>query len=306
MKKLIFVSILIYCSFSLQAQAREIITEDLKILEQLEDTLGLLAYVIINDSIPEDRFAATKKMIPTLVKALKIKNSFTYPFEQLRTVSIQYPPDSTFRIFTWQLYVDVNDYRYYGAIQMNSPELKLYPLIDRSRNVESEEQDILKPNNWYGALYYNLRQFDSPAGRHYLLFGFNGFSLFNKKKLVDVLHFENEEVVFGSPVFIQEDTLTGEQKSRNRLVLEYTAESSIRLNFDETYNQIMFDHLILMGGSYGQGPTNVPDGSYEAYRLANDGLWHWIEKVFDQVSEEAPRPEPILGKDKKDIFGNNK
>src|SRR5690606_10337143 len=103
-------------------------------------------------------------------------------------------------------------------------------------------QEILKPTNWYGALYYNLRQFDAPTGRQYLLFGFNGFSLFNKKKLVDVLHFENGEAVFGAPVFVQENTSTGEQTVRNRLVLEYTAESSIRLNYDETYEQIMFDH----------------------------------------------------------------
>ena len=188
---------------------------------------------------------------------------------------------------------------------MNTPDLKLFPLIDRSRNVVSEEQDILQPDNWFGALYYNLHQFDTPNGRQYLMFGFNGHSFFNKKKLVDVLQIKDGKATFGSPVFVQLDSLTGIETIRNRLVLEYSAESSIRLNYDETFTQIMYDHLIVMGGGYDQGPTNVPDGSYEAYRLGKDGRWHWVEKVFNQVSDEPPRPAPILGKDKKDIFGNN-
>ncbi len=304
MKNFAILLLLFITSHGLFAQTGKVSTEDLPLMEALEDTLGLLSFLIINDSIPEDRFAATKKMIPTLVKALKIKNSFSYPFEQMRTVSIQYPTDSTFRVFTWQLYVDVDDYRYYGAIQMNSPELKLYPLIDRTKNVVSEEHDVLSPEQWFGALYYNIHQFESPIGRKYLLFGFNGHSLFNKKKLIDVLHFENGNAKFGAPVFIQEETVTSPRTVRSRIVKEYSAESSIRLNYDETFEQIMFDHLVTMGGNYDQGPVSVPDGTYEAYRLEN-GEWHWVEKVFHQVMDEAPRPQPVLGKGRKiDILGN--
>ena len=307
MKQLILVLILIGTACGAQAQANKVAAEDRPLLEALEDTLGLLSFLIVNDSMPENRFAATKKMIPTLVKALKINNSFSYPFEQLRTVSIQYPADSTFRVFTWQLYVDVDDYRYYGAIQMNTPELQLFPLIDRTKEVQAEEQDILPPDKWFGALYYNIHQFDSPNGRKYLVFGFNGNSFFNKKKFIDVLSFENGKASFGTPVFIEEDSITGRRTVRNRIVREYSSETSIRMNYDETFDLIIFDHLIMMAGSYGQGPTYVPDGSYEGYRLGDDGLWYYVEKVFDQVSEEAPRPEPVLnGEKKRDIFGKKK
>lgn len=303
MKKIAFVVLLSFLSMHLSAQ-NKIAPEDLNLIQEYEDTLGLLAFLIINDSIPENRFAVTKKMIPTLVKALKIKNSFDYPFEQLRAVSIQYPRDSSFRIFTWQLYVDVDNYRYYGAIQMNSPELELHPLIDRSGEVESEEHDILPPDKWFGALCYKVHQFDHPTGPHYLLFGFNGHNLFNKKKLIDVLHFKDGEAVFGAPVFIKENFFTGATATQNRVVLEYSSETSFRLNYDETFEMIMYDHLITTGGSYGQGMVSVPDGSYEGYRLGDDGMWHWVEKVFDQVSKDAPMPEPILDEKKKDLFGN--
>lgn len=276
--------------------------EDSLYLQQMEDTLALLAYAVINDSLPEHRFGACRQLIPTLVKTLKTKHSFDYPFERLRSVSIQYPADSSFRIFTWQLYVDVNEYRYYGAIQMNTPELKLFPLVDRSFEVEQPEQARLTPEQWYGVVYYNLRQVDGPQGPYYLLFGFDGYQLFHKRKVIDVLTFQDGQPIFGAPVFFHP---AGEQTAahtKSRVLREYSAEVSTRLNYDELLEIIIFDHLLEAKGRYGEGLTFYPDGSYEGYEL-RDGRWLHIDKVFHQTQEEAPRPSPILDGRTKDLFG---
>ena len=281
------------------AQVKMISEKNLEFLEEMEDTISLLAYAVINDSLEENRFGACREMIPRLVKALKVENSFDYPFEQLRSVSIQYPQDSSFRIFTWQLYVNKDDYRYFGAIQMNSPDLKLFPLVDRSFNVTNESQASLTPAEWYGNVYYNIQEVDGPDGRYYTLFGFDAYSFFRKRKIIDVLKFnQNGDPVFGHPVFVKE----GEQPVK-RIVREYSAEVSTRCNYDELLEIIIFDHLITMSGPHGEGTVAYPDGSYEGYRLEN-GLWLYIDKVFNQVSDEAPRPAPVLDNRTKDIFGN--
>ena len=306
MKKLLFVLLILAAGFSSQAQAGKIAETDLPVLKEFEDTLALCGFFVVNDSIAENRFGTCKKLITTLVQALKIENSFHYPFDRLKTISIQYPPDSTFRIFTWQLYVDVDDYRYYGAIQVNSPDLKLYPLIDRSYEVESEEYDILNPDKWYGALYYNLRQFNTAEGSKYLLFGYDGYSLFNKRKLIDVLSFKDGKAIFGAPVFVEENKATGAQTIRNRILKEYSSEASFKMNYDEAWGLIIFDHLTMMAGGYGQGPAMVPDGTYEGYKLEN-GRWQWVEKYWTEEMDEAPRPEPVLDNRKgKDVFGKEK
>jgi hypothetical protein len=307
MKKILFVFCFALFAFNGFAQkAGKIDATSYAQLKEYEDTLGLCGYLIINDSLPEGRFAGCKKLITTLKQALKLPNSFNYPFEQVKSVSIQYPADSTFRIFTWQLYVDVDDYRYYGAIQMNTPDLQMYPLIDRSADVQSEEYDILKPENWYGALYYNTKPFDTPEGRKYLLFGYDGHRFFDKRKLVDVLSFKDGKPVFGAPVFVQKDSLGNELAVRNRLLFEYSAEASFKMNFDEAYGLIIYDHLIMMAGSSGQGPTMVPDGTYEGYQLKN-GQWEWVEKYWTQTMDDAPRPEPVLDNRKgQDVFGKPK
>ncbi len=301
MKKIIVLAFCLGCFGFAHAQSGELSEENRTTIKTWEDTLAVLSYAVINDSLPEFRFAACRNMIPTLVKALKLENSFQYPFERLKTVSIQYPRDSSFRIFTWQLYVDKDEYHYYGAIQMNSEKLQLFPLIDRSSAVANVEQEELTPEKWYGSVYYNLREFDSPDGKYYLLFGFDGYEFFHKRKIVEVLHFREGKPVFGAPVFIKQEQGKPLQEKK-RLLIEYSAAASVRVNYDEALELLIFDHLIPTKGQYGEGMTMVPDGSYEAYEFKK-GLWHYKTKVFDQISDEAPRPYPVLEGREKDIFG---
>lgn len=278
--------------------------EALERLHTGEDTLALLAYAVVNDSIEQERFAACRALITTLVRTLKIENSFQYRFDRLKSVSILAPPDSSFRIFTWQLFVNDSTYRYYGAIQMNSRELKMFPLFDRSFEMgERPVSEQLPPERWYGALYYNLRQFDTKEKRFYLLFGFDAYTFFEKRKVIEALSFDAlGKPVFGATVFDRPD-VKGEEM---RLLFEYSAEASVRVNWDDQYQMVLFDHLITMPSPFGRGFTNVPDGSYDGLRLEK-GRWKFVNKVFNDVMPEAPRPEPVLDSRKeKDILGKGK
>ena len=267
-------------------------------VEQLhtsEDTLVILSYAVVNDSLPEMRFLACRSLIKALVRALKVEHSFQYPFERLKSVSIVAPPDSSFRIFSWQLFVNDSTYRYYGAIQMNQPDLKLFPLVDRSfelRGIPDRQQ--LTAENWYGVLYYNILPLQTKNEVHYLLFGYDAFSFFDKRKVLEVLKFDGADGAprFGAPVF---DRPEGDEIQR--LILEYFAEANIRLNWDEHYQMILFDHLIPYPNPYTGGIMYVPDGSYCGYKIEK-GRLRYVEKVFDEVQEEAPRPEPVLDKEK--------
>lgn len=296
---------ILFISFNihLTAQKKAALTaEGLEQLKLSEDTLGILGYAVVNDSLEENRFAACHAMIPALVRALKTSNSFYYKFDRLKNISIQYPQDSSFRIFTWQLYVNKEEYRYYGAIQMNTPELKLYPLVDRSANVVDIEQEVLSADKWYGTVYYNLKECKGPQGKYYLLFGFDGYEFFRKRKAIDVLTFGKDGLpIFGAPVFVEESK-DKPTKTKKRILLEYSAASSVRLNYDEALGMIVFDHLIPMAGQYNEGMVMVPDGSYQAYQLEK-GVWKYQPMVLHAIMEEAPRPNPVLDTREKNILG---
>jgi hypothetical protein len=274
--------------------------EAIEKLHASEDTLAILSFAVVNDSLPEMRFLACRSLIKALVQSLKTENSFSYPFNRLKGISILSPPDSSFRIFTWQLFVDDSTHRYYGAVQMNQRDIKLFPLIDRSfemRGLPTYDQHT--SDKWYGALYYNLLPFETREGTKYLLFGYDGFTFFDKRKLIEVLSFDKDGTpVFGAPVFNHP-----KEPDAMRVMLEYSAEARVRLNWDAQYELILFDHLIAYPNPYTGGIMNIPDGSYSAYKLEK-GRWKFIEKVFDEVQEEAPRPEPVLDAQKgKNILG---
>ncbi len=299
-------TILVWVLFPAREAHAQLAPEGRERIHTVEDTMAMLSHVVFNDTSSARRFAAVRDLIPTLVRALKEDNSFQYPFNRLQHLSIQYPADSSFRVFTWQLYVDKDTYRYYGAIQMNSPELQLYPLVDRSDEVRDVEGAILSPERWYGSVYYHLESFDTGSGKAYLLFGYDGFEFFRKRKVVDVLTFDaSGKPVFGAPVFVEQGENGEVRSTRERLLLEYSAEASVRLNFDPALDMIVFDHLIYMDGSHGEGRIGVPDGSYEGYKL-EDGRWVYVEKIWNEISEQPPRPFPVLDERSPDLFGRKK
>lgn len=333
---------LCFTVFSLpQLQAQDYATmfseTDLQTIRNYEDSVDVLSGLMLHDTVATSRYISCKYMIKHLVKALKVDNSFNYGFPQFERVSIQYPEDSSFRIFTWQLYVGPNDYRYYGAIQMNSEKLQLLPLLDRSTDLPNPSKTFTTNEKWFGAVYYNIKQVDSKEfGRYYMLFGYDANSFFVRRKLIDVLQIKEGVAYFGLPVFnIPPDILEekkkmaefnanvpvgnriklddaailaqkGEVKTVSRFIVTYSAESSALLNYDNEYNLIMFDNLIEMGGNYkGQGKASVPDGSYRGFKLQEDGTWLQIEKVFQDFQETAPRPVPLDRKNRLPGQGNS-
>lgn len=299
---LILLAVLLFSTKVVAQRATALTPEQSAFLEEMEDSLALLSYAVVNDSLPDQRFLACRAMIPRLVKALKTENSFSYTFPRMQAVSIQYPADSSFRIFTWQLYVDVDEYRFYGAIQLNTPDLQLFPLVDRSFELGPEaEQSELTTDNWYGAVYYNLQPFATPQGDKYLLFGFDGNDYSHRRKVIDVLSFRDGKPVFGAPVFVNE----AKGQTRHRILLEYSAEASVRCNYDPALGILIHDHLIPLGGEEGGLPKMVPDGSYEGYELQN-GRWVYIDNVFPN-DQRFVRPEPILNEGtNRSIIGKNR
>jgi hypothetical protein len=277
--------------------------------QRTEDTLEIYANTVFRDSIKENRIDASKKMEATLLHVLAQRGSFDYAFDSLKSISIKQPEDKRFRIFTWQLYVDENTYQYGGIIQVNTKgKPKIFRLEDHtSEIVDAPEEETLSAERWHGALYYNIKSTVFEGKPHYILFGFNGLKFFEKRKLMEVLWFDKQgNPVFGAPLFVRKDA--GEAAvTKSRIILDYSAESTIRLNFDTEENMIIFDNLIAMKGQLpNQGTVMVTDGSYRGYTF-NGKAWNYIDKLATLDSAEAPREKPILldGRKGKNLFGED-
>src|ERR1700712_2461817 len=108
------------CFVSLQAQRR--VPASVQLLSQLEENMHNYAVDIVNAPETADRAVADSFFTRALVQALKVPYSFSYPFDSLTTISRLYAPDSSFRIFTWQIMKDYSYYRQKGAIQFRTKD----------------------------------------------------------------------------------------------------------------------------------------------------------------------------------------
>ena len=132
----------------------------------------------------------------------------------------------------------------------------------------------------------------------YLLFGYNANNADERIKVCDVLVLRGPNVRFGAPVFEVSDVAGRKKERLNRLVLTYSADVVVRLNYDNELGFVIHDHLEAMASKNPNLPfTYVPDGTYEAFQLKKE-TWEHLDKVpnLKLGDGNAPRPTPILDK----------
>ena len=252
----------------------------------------------------EKRKAACYQFIPKLISALRMDNSFYYPFDSLPEVSKIYPPDSTFRILTWQMHYPKGRFRYYGVIQMRSQKMKIYPLRDLRDTLPFHPQRVLTKDNWYGEIYYRIVERTYQKKAYYTLFGFEAADFISRRKIVDILTFDADgSPRFGAPLFCKTDSSRYKVRDTlNRFFIEYKWSASPTLNYDNNKEMIVFDHLAPPNPkANGVYVAYTQDGTYEGFKWMTNH-WEWVEKVFTFAINEddnPPIPAPLFGIPKK-------
>ncbi len=261
--------------------------------------------VMINAAESRHRVQAMEIFNREFLEVLQIENSFQYSFDSLKWISKMTPEDKTFRIFTWEVKVSEEEYRYFGVLQAQSG--KSIWLTDGFQEAEDRADSEFSSDQWLGSVYYNIlsTQGKKKEEPYYLLFGMRRSGRFENIKMVDPLFFTQEgEAYFGKPVF-RKSSPQNENKFYHRLLLNYSSDAKVTVNFNPGMNMIMADHLIeRISRVPGQGKTMVPDGSYIGFEK-KDGYWDYVDKIATEVMDAAPRPKPVLDERKgKKIFGN--
>jgi hypothetical protein len=225
MKKLLL-TVLVLLAFPLLLLAQHTNESTrIKLLNTYQDSLANLGKEFVNNQNDLERKNANYQFIKTLVSALKVSNSFQFPFDSVKSISILNSPDNKFRIFSWPIMNNDGSYRFYGAIQMNTGgALKLYPLEDYTPLFKYPQDTITDNSKWYGAQYYKIIPMygNNP---YYVLLGWKGNNVKSTKKVIEVLSFKNNKVQLGSPIFEEKG------KSRKRIIFEYTRQASMLLRY---------------------------------------------------------------------------
>ena len=259
----------------------QITASDRKKLMAKEDTLKDFAMNLVMDSMTADRMNSDGRFIRVLVRALQVKNSFYYPFDSVKGISVLYAPDSAFRIFTWNIQIDDYYARQRGAIQMKTRDgnLKLFSLWDNSEFTANAIDSVRTKDNWIGAVYYNIIKTQFNAKNYYTLFGIDYNNVMSTKKWIEVLSFnERNEPVFGGPFFnFSRDSVP--IPTQNRYSLEFKKNVRVLVNYVDELGMILVDHLISETDEPEKKWTYIPDGDNEAFKWEG-GKWVHLDKAF--------------------------
>lgn len=295
MKKLYF--ILISLCFSVSAFAQPIDAPSLSKLQSAEDNLKITARKMVLDTLTSVRIANDTAFIRPFVQSLKTPYSFHYPFDSLNTISKLYAPDSSFRIFTWQLEIDDYVYRQKGAIQMNTKDgsLKLFPLFDVSEFTENPNDSTRDINNWVGAIYYKIILKTYNNKNYYTLLGFDDNAELSAKKWIDVLTFDSKGIPqFGGKYFNYKMDRIKPRHPAYRFNIEYKKDANPRLIYDAEKDMIVFSHLVSENKTEDDRTSLIPDGEYEGFKW-DGGKWKHVPNVFEEYEMDMKNIDPMLG-----------
>lgn len=283
MKKYFSIFFVLFIFFN-NTQA-QILPKDIDFIKSLEDSIKVYGDTMINSTIEESKFIASYRIVKTLKAALKVNHSFQHTFDSLLPIQIVYAPDNSFRIFTWFVINENQQYRYFGAIQMNTDTLTLFPLVDYSDFIEQPEDKMVNNQNWYGALYYQIVAVKQKKKTYYTLFGSDGHSMVSNRKILEVLWFnDDKQPRFGAPI------IQYKNKLQNRFILECSNNAWAAMRFVPEENKIIFDHVQPADENLvGFFSQYLPDGTYEGFTWEKN-KWKHIELIDYQKREQGDVP----------------
>ncbi len=217
----------------------------------------------VNDSITSiiDSYVSSDSVIKHTLQGVKYLGQITDGNHQMK-------------IIAWNLILNESKSRYYCYFINNSGKVPVVRKLTAIYNEETVRTDTqYSEENWYGALYYDLKAIRKDRKTYWILLGIDYGNPSVTRKIIDVLNFSPDgQVQFGDKIFESGKVL------KYREVLEYSSEAVISLKFlnDRT---IVFDHLVPMSPRLkGQKEFYGPDFSYDSYTLEK-GIWKFESNI---------------------------
>ncbi|OFX16877.1 MAG: hypothetical protein A2033_12655 [Bacteroidetes bacterium GWA2_31_9] len=279
MKKLNSIIFLIVILFFAKGFNFDLHSQELKDIELviIEDSLSNLFNTLTTTKSDSEKIEVNNQIINTLISAIELDNSFTYPFDSIKKLGKLTSEDKALKIYTWNVAFSDFTYKYFSILQIfNERENKYqtYFLLDKSDEIENPEKASLTVDNWYGALYYQIVLKKFKKKNTYILIGWKGFSNFSTKKVIEPIEITKNGIIkFNSTVF----KINNEKKKR--LIFEFSARASMICRYDEQYDMIIYDHLSPSNSKYaGQFQYYGPDMTQDALEF-NKGSWIFTPNV---------------------------
>ncbi len=265
--------------------------QDLKILEEINDSVIYYSNLLQVDNQPNIKEHANNRVQKLMDKALKQENSIDFDFPGQKNISILTSNDRKLRIVTWVIPNSYHSSSYHGFIQTyNSKQKKyeIFQLIDKAEDIKNPEKQTLNSSNWFGVRYYKLIEKKSRGKLYYSLLGWRSEGLLVYSKVIEIITIkQNGVAVFGFTVFNMGKHPDYKNVKPKRLVYSYSSSTTMRL----AYERQTIHKVIKEATTKKVKKKNNPDFSAEDEQVRIPPKTKAIVSemiVFDRLSPKSP------------------
>jgi len=265
------------------------------VLAQVENTLLRLGQKCIRLKTEEQRMAAADSFALVLDQNIGKQESFEFPFSKVTNLSKLIAPDQSFRVYTWSVPMRDGSFSFYGRLVLNEEKgLRVIKLSDAAADIENPENMLLKPEQWYGAMYYDIVSTKEKGTNFYTLMGYRPNNSSHHEKILEPISLDNSNKMrFGAKIF-NTPLVNGIKYKRPpyRLIFRYSPKGSASVKYIPEEKRIVMDHL---------APADVdvtddwarygPDFSYQAL-FWKDGHWQLEDEITINGDIAPTTPQP--------------
>lgn len=261
----------------------------------LTDTILSLSDIMRKevDSIKLDAAESLEKL---LTEHYSNPQNFGIELEKIPYLGQLKSPDGKVQMLCWNVAFEDETFQYY-AFMVHQPQKGqvAVTVFEDSEDWERINRKTMRPNKWYGALYYKILSNKYKGKTYYTLLGWDGKDNITNRKVVDVMTIQGKTIMLGSSIFKTKDDLPA-----HRLTFEYANDVSMALNWDEKEKMIIMDHLAPEDSKLkGMYQFYGPDFSYDALQFKK-GEWVLLRDVFAKNRSLNNLPEDAKPGDFKD------
>lgn len=201
---------------------------------------------------------------------------FNHRFTNLRYLGQVTSSDNLLKIITWNLILKNSANRYFCYLIRkgeHGKENSVYILKGENSEAPVRTDTLYSEDNWYGALYYDLRPVKIKKDVCYVLLGINFGNGIVNRKIIDVLTFQQDgEIILGRKWF------ESENEFKFRVVFEYDPTGVMSLRF-RSGKSVVFDHLVpLSTGAKDERQNYGAEYSFDSYTFKK-GIWKFERNV---------------------------
>lgn len=209
-------------------------------------------------------------------------SSFSAPLDSLKYMGKCYSDNGDLRLYTWTYPLSDKTYGYGGYIQFKPTKkrkkqhVKPIALTLSNGAYLPQAGAKLTTNQWYGALYYNAIATKKGKEKYYIVLGWAGNDGLSDYKVAETLKITNNDkkVTLGGV-----SPFKGQGKPTNRIVMQYSNDARVAMDYDPSDKRIIMDHLTPTDPFYtGIYSYYGPDFTYDAYQYDKKSKGMWLLK----------------------------